>query len=40
MTWFSVRAGLPLEVGLTVIYAVIAAGGLLMSFWFLRHCRR
>lgn len=38
-TWFSVRAGEPLEVGLTVAYAAIAVGGLALTVWFLRHCR-
>ena len=37
MTAFSLRAGQPLEEGLTAAYATIAAGGLGMSFWFLRR---
>ena len=38
-TWFSVRAGLPLEIGLTIVYGAIAIGGLGMTAWFFRHCR-
>jgi hypothetical protein len=38
-TWFSVRAGLPLEIGLTIVYGAIALGGLGMTVWFFRHCR-
>lgn len=39
MTWFSLAAGQPLELGLTIIYAAIAVFGLVFSVWFLRHCR-
>jgi hypothetical protein len=39
MTWFSWRAGQPVEVGLTAAYTAIAAGGLAMSAWFFNHCR-
>jgi hypothetical protein len=39
MTWFAVRAGQPIERGLTAAYALVAAGGLVMSWWFLRNCR-
>jgi hypothetical protein len=38
-TWFSVSAGLPLEIGLTIVYGTIAIGGLGMTAWFFRHCR-
>jgi hypothetical protein len=38
-TWFSVSAGLPLEIGLTIVYGAIAGGGLAMTVWFFRHCR-
>jgi hypothetical protein len=38
MTWFSVGAGMPLELGLTVLYGAIAAGSTAMCLWFLRHC--
>ena len=38
-TWFSVRAGLPLEIGLTIVYGAIAIGGLGMTAWFFRPCR-
>jgi hypothetical protein len=40
MTWFSLRAGLNVEVGLAVLWALIAIGGTIMSFWFFRHCHR
>ena len=36
MTWFAVRAGQPLERGLTIAYGVMALGSLVMSIWFLR----
>ena len=36
MTWFAVRAGQPLERGLTIAYGVMALGSLAMSIWFLR----
>lgn len=39
MSWFSVRAGLPGDGWLNVVWAVIAGGGLGMSAWFFRHCR-
>jgi hypothetical protein len=39
MTWFAVRAGQAMEVGLTVIYALIAAGSLAMAVWFFGRCR-
>jgi hypothetical protein len=39
MTWFTLRAGLPAEVELAAVWALIAAGGLGLSVWFLRHCR-
>jgi hypothetical protein len=35
MTWFSLRAGQPLERGLTIAYGVMAAVGVAMSAWFL-----
>jgi hypothetical protein len=39
MTWFVARAGLGIEAGLTLVWAVIAAGGLALSVRFLAHCR-
>ena len=39
MTAFSVQAGQPLEVGFTVIYAVITLGSLGFGAWFARHAR-
>jgi hypothetical protein len=39
MTWFSLRAGLPTEVELAAVWALIAAAGLGLSVWFLRHCQ-
>ncbi len=39
MTWFSLRAGQPSEVELTLAFALMAATGLAMSFWFLAHAR-
>ena len=36
MTWFAVRAGQPLERGLTIAYGAMALGSLGMSLWFLR----
>jgi hypothetical protein len=38
-TGLSVRAGLPLETGLTLGYAVIAFGALGLSVWFFQHCK-
>ena len=38
MTWSGVVAGLPLDVGLTVLWVLIAGGGIGLSVWFLRHC--
>ena len=40
MTWFAVRAGQPLERGLTIAYAVMALGSLVMSIRFLRSRAR
>jgi hypothetical protein len=37
MTWFSLRAGQPLETGLTVAYGVMAVAGVAMTIWLLRH---
>jgi hypothetical protein len=39
MTWFILRAGLPAESELAAVWALIAAAGLGLSIWFLRHCR-
>ena len=39
MTWFTAKAGMPIEVGLTIVYATIAVGSLAMSWWLLRACR-
>ncbi|MGC9529990.1 MAG: hypothetical protein ACP5G2_05150 [Candidatus Bipolaricaulaceae bacterium] len=39
MTGFSLRAGLPVEGGLTAVWGLIAAAGTGLSGWFLRHCR-
>jgi hypothetical protein len=36
MTWFAVRAGQPLEAGLTIAYGAMAVGSLVMSVWLLR----
>lgn len=38
MNWFSIRAGQASD-GLTLFYAALAAGGLLLSVWFFRHVR-
>jgi len=38
-SWFSVSAGLPLEIGLTIVYGAVAIGGMGMTAWFFRHCR-
>ena len=39
MTWFAVRAGQSVDTGLAVLWIAIAASGLGLSVWFLRHCR-
>ncbi|HXT99985.1 MAG TPA: hypothetical protein VN903_03285 [Polyangia bacterium] len=39
MTWFSVRARQPAEVGLTAAYAAMTAAGMAMTIWFLSHER-
>jgi hypothetical protein len=38
MNGFAVRAGQPGD-GLTVVWVMIAGGGLGLSVWFLRHCK-
>ena len=38
MTWFSLQASIAVDVGLAVVWVVIAAGGLGLSVWFFRHC--
>lgn len=38
MTWFGTTVGLPAD-GLTVVWFLIAIGGLGLSAWFLRHCK-
>jgi hypothetical protein len=35
MTWFSAREGYPVELGLSIVYGVIAAGGLAGTIWLL-----
>jgi hypothetical protein len=39
MTWFSLRAGQPLEAGLTTAYGTMAIAGIAMTIWLLRHLR-
>ena len=38
MTWFLARSGQPVEMELSVIWVFLAASGLTMTVWFLRHC--
>lgn len=41
MNWFNLRAGVPTDpVELLSFYTLLAVGGLAMSVWFFRHCRR
>ncbi|HWQ13551.1 MAG TPA: hypothetical protein VNL77_12160 [Roseiflexaceae bacterium] len=40
MNWLTARAGLPTDAPeLMAFYALLSAGGLGMTAWFLRHCR-
>jgi len=40
MSWFTLRAGLPVELELNLVWALIAACGLGLSVWFLKHCQK
>jgi hypothetical protein len=39
MTAFVLRAGLQVELVLSVVWVTLATAGLAMSWWFFRHCR-
>lgn len=38
MTWFLARSGQPVEMMLSLVWVFLAASGVAMAFWFLRHC--
>jgi hypothetical protein len=40
MTYFSWAAGDKLDLFFTSIWIFVAVGGLSLSAWFLRHCKR
>jgi len=38
MTWFLARSGQPTDVMLSAVWVFLAASGIAMAAWFLRHC--
>lgn len=38
MTWFLARSGQPVEAALSAVWVFLAASGIAMAVWFLKHC--